>query len=69
MPLDLLAGPGRLLAGVLRVLVAILQLTGAMATDAPRWYVIFQGLLGVLQLAIGLAMVAGYRRAGVWGKF
>jgi hypothetical protein len=57
------------LAGVLRVPMAILQLTGAMAADAPRWYVTFQGLLGVLQLAIGLAIVAGYRRAGVWGKF
>jgi hypothetical protein len=38
------------LAGVLRVPVAILQLTGVMAADAPRWYVSFQGLLGVLQL-------------------
>jgi hypothetical protein len=57
------------LAGVLRVPVAILQLTGVMAADTPRWYVTFQGLLGVLQLAIGLAMVAGYRRAGVWGEF
>jgi hypothetical protein len=57
------------LAGVLRVPVAILQLTGVMAADAPRWYVSFQGLLGVLQFAIGLAMVTGYRRAGVWGAF
>jgi hypothetical protein len=57
------------LAGVLRVPVAILQLTGVLAADSPRWYVTFQGLLGVLQVAIGLAMVAGYRRAGVWGEF
>jgi hypothetical protein len=56
------------LAGVLRVPVAILQLTGILAADAPRWYVSFQELLRVLQLAIGLAMVAGYRRAGVWGS-
>jgi hypothetical protein len=54
------------LAGVLRVPVAILQLTEVLTADGPRWYVTFQGLLGVLQLAIGLAMVAGYRRAGVW---
>jgi hypothetical protein len=54
------------LAGVLRVLVAGLQLTGVLAADGPTWYVAFQGLLGVLQFAIGLAMVAGYRRAGVW---
>jgi hypothetical protein len=57
------------LAGVLRVPVAILQLTEVLTADGPRWYVTFQGLLGVLQLAIGLAMVAGYRRAGVWGEF
>jgi hypothetical protein len=57
------------LAGVLRVPVAILQLTGVMAADGPRWYVSFQGLSGVLQVAIGLAMVAGYRRAGVWREF
>jgi hypothetical protein len=28
-----------------------------------------QGLIGVAQLAIGLAMLAGYRRSGVWGGF
>ena len=50
------------LAGVLRVPVAILQLTGAVPADAPNWYVAFQGLLGLAQLAIGLAMLAGYRR-------
>jgi hypothetical protein len=57
------------LAGLLRVPVAILQLTGVLAADGPRWYVTFQGLLGVLQFGIGLAKVAGYRGAGVWGKF
>jgi hypothetical protein len=57
------------LAGLLRVPVAILQLTEVLTADAPRWYVTFQGVLGVLQFAIGLAMVAGYRRAGVWGEF
>jgi hypothetical protein len=57
------------LAGVLRVPVVTLQLAGVLAADGPRWYVAFQGLLGVLQFAIGLAMVAGYRRAGIWGEF
>ena len=57
------------LAGVLRVPVAGLQLTGVLAADGPTWYVVFQGLLGVLPFAIGLAMVAGYRRAGIWGAF
>jgi hypothetical protein len=57
------------LAGVLRVPVAILQLTGARPVDPPTWYVAFQGLIGLAQLAIGLAMLAGYRRSGVWGAF
>jgi hypothetical protein len=55
------------LAGVLRVPVAVLQLTGALEAQGPTWYVAFQGLLGVVQFAIGLVMVAGYRRAGLWG--
>jgi len=49
--------------------VAILQLTGVLAADGPGWYVSFHGLLGVLQVTIGLAVVADYRRAGVWGTF
>jgi hypothetical protein len=57
------------LAGVLRVPVAILQLTGVLSASVPAWYVMFQGLIGVAQLAIGLAMLAGYRRSGVWGAF
>jgi len=54
------------LAGLLRVPVVILQLTGILAADLPDWYVAYQGLLGLAQFLIGLAMVAGYRRAGVW---
>jgi hypothetical protein len=46
-------------------LILVAFLMGVLTADGPRWYVTFQGLLGVLQLAIGLAMVAGYRRAGV----
>jgi hypothetical protein len=57
------------LAGVLRVPVAILQLTGVVAADVPTWYVIFQGVIGLAQVVIGLAMLAGYRRSGVWGSF
>jgi hypothetical protein len=57
------------LAGVLRVPVVVLQLTGVLAADVPAWYVAFQGVIGLAQVAIGLAMLAGYRRAGVWGAF
>ena len=57
------------LAGVLRVPVAILELTHVLSTNVPTWYVVFQGLIGLAQLAIGLAMLVGYRRSGVWGAF
>jgi hypothetical protein len=57
------------LAGILRVPVAILQLTSVLAADVPIWYVTFQGVIGLVQVAIGLAMLAGYRRSGVWGSF
>ena len=52
----------RVETGVLRVPVAIFQLTGAVPADAPNWYVVFQGLIGLAQFAIGLAMPADYRR-------
>ena len=55
------------LAGVLRVPVAILQLAGALPLNVPSWYAVFQGLIGLAQLAIGLVMLVDYRRAGVWG--
>jgi len=55
--------------GVLRVPVAVLQLTGVLPTSVPTWYVLLQGLIGLAQLAIAAAMVAGYRRSGVWGAF
>jgi cytochrome c biogenesis protein CcdA len=55
------------LAGVLRVPVAILQLTGVLHATTPAWYVGFQVLIGLAQTAIGLAMLAAYRRSGVWG--
>jgi hypothetical protein len=55
------------LAGVLRVPVAVLQLAGVLSANVPSWYVVFQGLIGLAQLAIGLAMLAGYRRSGPWG--
>jgi hypothetical protein len=57
------------LAGILRVPVAVLQLTGVLAADVPTGYVTFQGVIGLAQVAIGLAMLAGYRRSGVWGSF
>ena len=58
-----------LIGGVLRVPASILQLRGMLPTDFPAWYLMLQALIGVVQVAIGLLMVVGYRRDGVWGSF
>jgi hypothetical protein len=55
--------------GVLRVPLAILQLTGVLNVSTPSWYVLLQGLIGLAQFAIAFAMLVGYRRSGVWGTF
>ena len=57
------------LFGVLRVPASILALAGVLPAAGPTWYVLFQALLGLVQFAIGLLMLAGYRRAGPWGSF
>ena len=56
------------LFGVLRIPVAVLQISGQMRPDGPLWYVILQGVIGLVQVLIALAMIHGYRRAGVWGS-
>jgi hypothetical protein len=56
------------LFGLLRVPVAILQLSGPMTPDGPTWYVVLQGVIGVAQVLIALAMILAYRRSGVWGS-
>ena len=56
------------LFGVLRVPVAVLQLSGPMTPDGPTWYVVLQGVIGVAQVLIALAMILAYRRSGVWGS-
>jgi hypothetical protein len=55
------------LFGILRLPVAALQLAGVLHADTPPWYVAYQAAIGLAQFAIGVAMVAAYRRAGVWG--
>ncbi len=56
-------------AGALRVPAALLQLTGWLEPAGPTWSVVFQGVIGVAQLVIGVALLVGYRKAGVWGAF
>jgi hypothetical protein len=57
------------LGGILHVLIGTLQLVGVMAKDGPGWYVLMQVVIGLIQFVIALAMLAGYRKAGVWGAF
>jgi hypothetical protein len=56
------------LAGVLRVPASLLELAGVLPVSGPTWYVLLQAAIGVVQFAIGLAMLSAFRRAGVWGS-
>ena len=56
------------LAGVLRLPASVLELAGILPLQGPAWYVVLQGAIGLVQFAIGIAMVKGYRRAGIWGN-
>ena len=55
------------LFGVLRVPASIAQLAGLLPASAPSWYEVLQGVIGLAQFVIALAMLSGYRRAGLWG--
>ena len=57
------------LLGVLRVPVTVLELSGQMAASSPAWYIAVQGVAAVVQFAIAVLMLAGYRRSGVWEAF
>ena len=57
------------LAGVLRVPASALELAGVLPMSGPAWYVLFQAAIGLVQFAIGLAMLSGFRMSGVWGPF
>ena len=56
-------------AGVLRVPGSVLELVGVLPRTGPDWYVVLQGGIGVIQCAIAIALLAGYRKNGVWGAF
>ncbi|MDQ3811314.1 MAG: hypothetical protein M3336_13585 [Chloroflexota bacterium] len=53
--------------GPLRTIASALELLGVLPSSGPTWYVAVQGLIGLAQVAIAVAMVFDYRRAGVWG--
>ena len=56
------------LAGVLRVPASVLELAGTLPAQGPTWYIVLQAVFGVVQFAIGLVMLADYRRSRrAWG--
>jgi len=55
--------------GGLRIPASALQLAGMIPASGPGWYEALQGVIGVAQFLIAIAMFAGYRKAGVWGDF
>ena len=57
------------IAGALRVPASALQIAGVLPAAGPAWYTLLQGVLGLVQFAIGLALLAGWHRGGVWGAF
>ena len=57
------------LFGVLRIPASVLVLEGVLPADGPTWYVLYQAFVGLVQFAIAVLMLVGYRRAGTWGAF
>ncbi|HXJ47887.1 MAG TPA: hypothetical protein VNF91_01845 [Candidatus Acidoferrum sp.] len=57
------------LFGVFRLPASALQLAGMVPASGPAWYEALQGGIGLVQFLIAIAMLAGYRKAGVWGDF
>jgi len=55
------------MAGILHAPASALQLAGIVPRQGPAWYVALQAAVGLIQFVIALAMLAGYRKAGVWG--
>jgi hypothetical protein len=56
-------------AGILRVPLVGLQVARVLPLDVPLWYAALQALIGIVQVAIAAAMLIGYRRNGIWGRF
>lgn len=55
-------------AGILRVPASVMQLAGNIPAQGPRWFVVLQAVVGLAQFLIALLMLAGYRKAGIWGS-
>ncbi len=57
------------LAGALRIPAVGFQFLGFVRGNVPAWFLLVQLAVGIAQFVVGLAMAAGYRRAGIWGAF
>ena len=57
------------LFGIVRVIATALQAVNVFPAGGPAWYLVFQAIIGAVQFLIALEMIAGYRKAGVWGAF
>jgi hypothetical protein len=57
------------LAGGLRLPASGLELAGILPLQGRAWYVVLQAAIGLVQFAIGIAMVKGYRHDGPWANF
>ena len=57
------------LSGSLRTIGSALELMDVLQPQGPTWYVALQAGIGVVQVVIAVAMIAGYRKAGIWGAF
>jgi hypothetical protein len=57
------------LVGIWRVPASALQLALIVPSQDPAWSVVLQAVVGLIQFGIALAMLAGYRKTGVWGAF
>jgi hypothetical protein len=57
------------LAGALRIPAVAFQFLGFVRGNVAAWFLLVQLAIGIAQLVVGLAMMAGYRRAGIWGAF
>lgn len=56
------------LAGILRLPTAVLEIAGTIPTHDPTWYILLQAALGTIQFLIGVLLLNDYRRAGIWGS-
>ena len=55
--------------GIVRVVGSALQLMNVLPAGGPAWYIGLQAAIGVVQFLIALAMIAGYRKGGVWAAY